>query len=374
MKKPVIDFKNIKQYMTHFRFFLISIFTLLITTFYIFEKKNYKIKYLFGEKDPLVCDSTIVPKFSVLDVATTLNKNPILNIEGKKIILFATDTSGEEYLFTYNRLTNQFQEIGNSSALNNSLTAPDSIAFKALISPNPKLYEQWWSLIKPHREVFWIKRNQLFDELSVETPKYNYKVVSDFRLSDNQAKLLETGRSATPLSQHQFGLAMDVAIKKTKTYLKGFNTYKVMGDRAIEKGMFWGGYFKGFIDAGHIQFFENSANMLSKLPELRFEFEPYRQYYFDRVVNMTKEGKADSIEDTQELLQILETLNEGKLCKCEQNMDSLFTQELSNNHKLLQADYQPNMDFLVDINSKSKYIKIIAPNGKSIKHRIGTWN
>jgi peptidoglycan LD-endopeptidase CwlK len=360
--------------MSHIRFYYISGIALSLAVLFYFGFNNYKVNSYFSKKSALTCDSTIVPEFSVFDVANTIYQNPILFENANKIILITKDTSGAQNLYAYNRQTDDFNEIRDENSAFPQLNAADSIALKALISPNPKLYERWWNVIKPHREYFWEKRSQLFEGLSIETPKYDYKIVSDFRQSDNQAKLLKAGKSASPLSQHQFGLAADVAIKQAKTYLKEFKTYKVMGVKAEEKGLYWGGNFKGFVDPGHIQLFENSAKLLSNLPELRFEFEPYKDFYYDRVEKMTNSGKEKSVEDSKELLQILEALNEGKLCKCNQSIGSDDIKFSLKNSKLLASIYEPKQDYLVEIDSKSRILAVISPTGKYLKHRIGTWN
>lgn len=61
-------------------------------------------------------------------------------------------------------------------------------------------------------------------------------------------------------SMHEYGLAFDIGIFKDGVYMTGENTakgseaYKIAGQIGKKVGLFWGGDFKGFYDAGHYQY------------------------------------------------------------------------------------------------------------------------
>jgi D-alanyl-D-alanine carboxypeptidase len=371
MKQQIFNIKYFKSKMSSIRYLFLSIFIFIVSVF-VLKKESKKIKYLFGKNDALLCDTTSIPSFSIFDVAKGLNGHETLFGNENRIILSVIDADNES-IFVYDKLKNDYYFLGDST--NNLLpfSAADSVSFKALIKPNLKLYERWWGFIRPFRSEFWQKKSQVFTDYSLKMPSHNYAVVSDFRLSDNQAQLLKLGKSVAPLSQHQFGLANDIALKREKKYLQDFKTYKVMGDLAIENDLYWGGNFKGFVDLGHIQLFENSAKMLASIPALSFEFEPYKNVYLNRIDKMTKAGKEKSVEDSKELINILETLNEGKLCSCNLSIDVPEKYNVYESEVLKEINYSNVKDYLIRINLKNKILTIKSINGKVIKMPLGTW-
>jgi peptidoglycan LD-endopeptidase CwlK len=326
--------------------------------------------FAFTDTKP-VCDTTLMPDFSILELSLAIK--PFLIADSpNQIKLKIIEKDGTETVFDYNKLTNNFDFTGNSLRLNTQ-TIADSIALKGMIVNNPRLYLRWANLLKPYRSQFLQKRNQLFDLLPSKLPNYDFKVISDFRLSDNQEQLLKTGKSAAPLSAHQFGLASDIAIKRKGKYLTGYTFYKIMGKIAIEQDLTWGGNFVGFVDPGHIQLYENSAKMLAIIPELRYEFEPFRQYYINRVEKMTKAGRAQAVEDTKELLEVMDVLNDEKICACEQKniLNQNFTGD--NSTILKSLDNQKDKSILISINLFKNSGMINFANGKAKNITLGTW-
>ncbi|MES2795794.1 MAG: M15 family metallopeptidase [Bacteroidota bacterium] len=355
------------------RYFIVSIFIFLLTIGYFLQIWKAEDKSYTLDEVESVCDSSEIPKYSIFDVANNLNSNYDFDKNARRIILLIIDSQGVESLFSVDSSQNSLQIINDSLSSFGSLSAADSITLKALLVPNSKLYERWWSLVQPYREDFLVRRNRLFEYLPAELPNYEFKILSDLRQSENQQKLLKLGMSATPLSLHQFGLATDIAIKRRGKYMKGYTFYHIMGKEAIQQGLTWGGNFVGFMDLGHIQLFVNSAKLLSIIPELRFEFEPYRSYYNERIEKMTLEGKANLVEDSKELIQIMDLLNDEKLCLCESKIETVNIQEIDQNQKLLSIQYQKESDYLVYLNEKSKYIKIYSPFDNSTKMTLGIW-
>jgi hypothetical protein len=355
------------------RYFLVSIFLFFIGIMFILSPKKEKNIFIKEEAAPF-CDTTsTLSDYQIFDVVLGLRPQLASTNQTNKIVYFDTDNEGFKTTFSYDKLLDLYQFSADSGAKPKPITLADSIAFKALIVSNPKLFERWAKVLKPFREEFVNKRTRLFALLPNDLPNYDYKVVSDFRLSDNQEQLLKAGKSAAPLSAHQFGLASDIAIKRKGKYLTGYTFYKIMGQQAIKQELTWGGNFVGFVDPGHIQLFDNSAKMLAQIPALRYEFELFRNHYQSRVDKMTKAGKAKSVEDTKELLQIMDMLNEENLCICESKKIVNKADSLALNNKLKVVDYQKDTQLLIYLNKNEKSVIVQLPNQKPKKMALGTW-
>lgn len=365
MKKKIIEIFKMNRYII-----LSSILFLGGLTY--FFKGNIGTKLSYSKSETTLCDTTKIPKYSLFDIANLLN-NQIGNIgDSTKIILLITDNQGFKSKISYNNAKNVFLNEAKIESKLSNLTLIDSIAFKALISPTPKIYERWWPLIEPFRKDFVKKRTELFNQLPKELPNYNFTVISDFRKTDSQEKLLKTGKSASPLSAHQFGLASDIAIKRKGRYLTGYTFYKIMGKKSIEQGLTWGGNFIGFVDPGHIQLFENSAKMLSEIPALAFEFERFRKYYVQRIEKMELIGKAKSVEDSKQLIQIMDLLNDGKICACLQRES--FSIIKNTPSQIIPIEYQQDNDYLILLDETQKVATIFQPKKTGIKLKLGTFN
>ena len=102
---------------------------------------------------------------------------------------------------------------------------------------------------------------------------YTVKITQTLRSTDYQNSLYNIGRNSKgdvigkvvtnakgSNSMHEYGLAFDIAIYKGGVYMtgeteeKGANAYKIAGAIGKKVGLFWGGDFSGFYDAGHFQY------------------------------------------------------------------------------------------------------------------------
>jgi hypothetical protein len=370
MNKNIANFFRNNKNMSRYIAFSIIVFLATVAAFFARKSNTVHLKTV---AETNVCDTTQIPKYLLYDIAIAINSNNGLEKKSNRIVLQVVDNEGFENIYTYNKIDSTISYHVDSTSNFNQMDLVDSIAFKALIKPETKIYKRWWSLLKPFRDDFVAKRRTLFERLPAELPNYDYRVISDFRQSENQAQLLKAGHSASPLSAHQFGLASDIAIKRKGRYLKGFTFYKIMGEMAVSQGLTWGGNFVGFVDPGHIQLFENSAKMLAVIPELRFEFEPFRKYYLQRIEKMTKAGKEKSVEDTKELVNVIDVLNNGKICVCEADSLKIESVNFQRTSKLDNVGYQLDTDVFVSINESKKSLKIFEPNKKPKILSLGTW-
>lgn len=370
MKMKVFDNNNIKLKMS--RFIGISI-VIFLTTIAIYFGIDSKIEHLKIDLKNNYCDTTKIPEYVLFDIAKAIYSNNIVDKNFSRIILQVINSEGVESIFAFNKQDLKINSQIDANSNIQEITQADSISFKALLTPSSKLYERWSTLLVPFRNDFVNKRVDLFENLPSILPNYSFTIVSDFRQSDSQAKLLKSGWSATPLSAHQFGLAADIAIKRKGRYLKGFTFYKIMGEMAIEKGLTWGGNFVGFVDPGHIQLFENSANMLAIIPELAFEFEPFRSYYIERIEKLTKAGKEKNVEDTKDLLDVIDVLNDGKLCICDSNISKIRTTKQIEGKKLSNQNYKPDIDILLVFNEINKVLIVYQPKKNMRQYNLGTW-
>lgn len=353
------------------RYIAVSIIVFLTTIAAFFARKSNTV-HLKIEEGNNICDTTQIPKYLIYDVAIALNSTNSLEKTSNRILLQIIDSEGFENIYTYNKIDSTINYFVDSTSNFYQMNLVDSIAFMALIRSETKIYKRWWPLLKPLRDEFVEKRKSLFEKLPDDLPNYDFRVISDFRQSENQAQLLKAGHSASPLSAHQFGLASDIAIKRKGRYLKGFTFYKIMGEMAVNQGLTWGGNFVGFVDPGHIQLFENSAKMLAVIPELRYEFEPFRKYYNHRIEKMTKAGKEKLVEDTKDLVDVIDVLNDGKICACEDSL-KIGAINFSRTPKLEKVGYQLDTDVLLTINEVKKEMQIFEPKKKSKLIRLGTW-
>jgi RHS repeat-associated protein len=93
-----------------------------------------------------------------------------------------------------------------------------------------------------------------------------------FRTYSQQDEIYARGASKAKggQSNHNFALAMDVAIYENNKYLsKGFEwQYKTYGDIAKKRGLMWGGDWKSFFDPAHVEYKHNlSMKQLRALPK-----------------------------------------------------------------------------------------------------------
>lgn len=195
----------------------------------------------------------------------------------------------------------------------------------------------------------------LSDSLLKIFPKKPYKIkyTSEYRTLQTQAALLKKGKSKLPLSLHNFGFALDLGIYRGKRYLRKGAIYSQLGQQAKSIGLFWGGDFIGFPDAGHIQYFENTSDFLIKFPLTAFEYLPYLNHFKETYQSGVEKGTEAKLQDTYQLIQTLEKINP------ELKKISGFAIPIPQNEKLLewlQAKKETNPVFLY--HSKEKWFLI----------------
>lgn len=236
-------------------------------------------------------------------------------------------------------------------------------------------YNRYEPLLKNIRQTFVLKRDSMMQLYLQQHPNHSLRIQSDLRGSGYQRRHLTMGKSATPLSQHNFGLASDIAILHKNRQLQNIQFYKTfLGDLGKEFGLTWGGTFLGFIDPNHVQYYPKTADMLAQLPALRFEYEPYRIYFKNRVKRMTAAGKAAKIEDTKALLTTLAKLHRDTPCVC----DTLADRPTPTSHTLLAAQlrtkgYQPKRDVLLIGDLDKQTTTLFHPTGNQKTLRLGKW-
>jgi peptidoglycan LD-endopeptidase CwlK len=274
------------------------------------------------------------------------------------------------------------------------MSANDRAALASLVSTPTYFYDRWLHLLEPHRKEFLEKREQLLDSLEEVYPNYQIQINSDLRSAGTQAKYLGKGASMTPLSQHQFGFAADIGAwtmvqkrvkvrgnkkKKRSRYrtvvvkqMGGTRVFNNLGDIAKSFTLYWGGDFMGFADPNHVQYFANSAALLEQIPPLRYEFEPFRNFYENRVQKMTEAGKADKVEDTRQLLEALDKLREEQPCFCHEKKEQTLAELAHIKSNLQMVGYQAEKDLLLVFDQRIQQLWVQAPNC-SLRYRIGIW-
>lgn len=236
-------------------------------------------------------------------------------------------------------------------------------------------YDRYTSLLKDIRTQFLAKRDSMMQSYLHQHPKYKLRIQSDLRGSGKQHRHLTMGKSASPLSQHNFGLASDIAILYKGRQLQNINFYKTfLGDIGGQYGLTWGGTFLGFIDPNHVQYFKKSADMLEQFPELRLEYEPYLRYFKNRVQRMTAAGKVEKVEDTKALLAVLHELHKGKSCVCDTLAERPTPTFLRSFFPSFQrSGYQSSRDILLIGDLDSQTVTLFHPTGVQKTLRLGKW-
>jgi peptidoglycan LD-endopeptidase CwlK len=236
-------------------------------------------------------------------------------------------------------------------------------------------YNRYEPLLKSLRQTFVSKRDSMMQLYLHQHPNHTLRIQSDLRGSGYQRRHLTMGKSATPLSQHNFGLASDIAILHKNRQLQNIQYYKTfLGDLGKQFGLTWGGTFLGFIDPNHVQYFPKTADMLAQLPALRFEYEPYRIYFKNRVKRMTAAGKAAKIEDTKALLETLAKLHRDTPCICDtlaERPTPIFHSQLA--VQLRTKGYLPNRDILLIGDLDKQITTLFHPTRVQKTLRLGKW-
>jgi peptidoglycan LD-endopeptidase CwlK len=254
-----------------------------------------------------------------------------------------------------------------------SLSWKDTEYLWSLAETPSYLYDRWEKLLSPARKDFLTKRDSVVRTFPKIYPGFTAKVYSDLRKANTQSGLLKMGKSASPLSHHQFGLASDLSIYNRGNHAHSFETYKKLDTLSSSLGMMWGGKFKGFIDPNHIQLFGNSSDLVKQFPDLRFEFEPFRRYYLNRVQKFIAAGKEEKSLDTQALLATLNQLRKNEPCACENKVvpTPLAIQQIQIEAKAI--GYVSDTDILLIGDTNKQLLTLYMPTRKPISQRLGKW-
>lgn len=237
-------------------------------------------------------------------------------------------------------------------------------------------YNRYEPLLKAVRDSFLVRRDSMMQAYLRQFPNYKLRIQSDLRGGGKQKRHLTMGKSVSPLSQHQFGLASDIGILHKGRQLQNIRYYKTfLGAIGSRYTLTWGGNFLGFPDPNHVQYYSNSAELLQKLPALRFEYEPFARYFKNRVQAMTAAGKAAKVEDTKALLATLHELHKGHACVCDtlaERPTSVFISSIA--LEAQKAGYQPKRDILVIGDLDRQTSGLIHPSGVQKTFRLGVWH
>lgn len=278
-----------------------------------------------------------------------------------------TSTSFQEYPY---QLT-----LTEDSPVLDSLSKTELAYLWSLADRYDYPYNRYEPLLKAVRDSFLVRRDSMMRAYSRQFPKYRLRIQSDLRGGGRQKRHLTMGKSVSPLSQHQFGLASDIAILHKGRQLQNITYYKTfLGQLGSQYSLTWGGNFLGFVDPNHVQLYTNSAELLQKLPALRFEYEPFGRYFKKRVQAMTAAGKAAKVEDTKALLATLHELHKGHACVCDtlaERPTSIFTGSIA--LEAQKVGYQPKRDILVIGDLDRHTSSLIHPSGVQKTFRLGVW-
>jgi hypothetical protein len=131
-----------------------------------------------------------------------------------------------------------------------------------------------------------------------------------------------------------------------------------MGQEAKQLGMYWGGDFVGFPDPGHVQRMVNSAHLVTKFPELAFEFEKFRDHY--QAVYRRNAQHLELVRDTEALLITLNRLKEGTVCACQ--------------YAIMPQESTSQIDFVgVEVNTRQNWVYIKPPQTNGYFYTLGRW-
>jgi peptidoglycan LD-endopeptidase CwlK len=327
------------------------------------------------------CDTTLkVNELSIREVAQSFYLRDTLlkqNLSPQKVFVVVADPQGN---LKIGGVTAQNQDhpqalIFPSIQLPNeaiSLSWQEQEYLWALASQPRYLYNRWEKLLAEERTNFLSKRDSIHQVM--KDLNGSVRIISDLRSMANQQRYLNSNKSVSPISMHNFGFAADFAVMRNNKISNNLSHYRPLDNMTAQYGMTWGGNFVGFVDPGHIQQFKNGAEMLRKYPELIFEFEPYRPQYNSWMNKMIGWGKEEKAGDTKELLIELNKYKKEKPCPCmnlSANGPSNLIEKIKNQAK--ELGYQQDTDLLLIGDLTSQTISLITTNG-TISHPLGRWN
>lgn len=226
----------------------------------------------------------------------------------------------------------------------------------SLRSDFPALDSIWSPVLRSEINAFDVQKDSL--KMRIGHLGWKMRFLQAVRNLERQRQLNRSGRSQVLLSFHNFNLAVDVGLYSRRRYLKRSPRYDRMGKEAKQLGMFWGGDFVGFPDPGHVQRMVNSAHLVTKFPELAFEFEKFRDHY--QAVYRKHAKRLELVRDTEALLITLNRLKEGTVCACQH---AILPQELASQSDLAR----------VEVNTQQNWVFIKPPNGNGYYYALGRW-
>jgi peptidoglycan LD-endopeptidase CwlK len=318
------------------------------------------------------CDTTLkVSDLSIKEIAQSFYLSDTLlkqNLSPQRVFVAIADPQGN---LNISGVTAQGEERPQSLPNTASMTWQEQEYLWALAAQPRYLYTRWEKLLAQDRANFLSKRDSIHQVM--KDLNGSVRIISDLRSMANQQKYLESNKTASPISMHNFGFAADFAVMRKNRISNDLSHYRPLNALTAQNGMTWGGNFIGFVDPGHIQFFKNGAEMLRKYPDLIFEFEPYRPQYNAWMNKMIAWGKEAKAGDTKELLIELNKYKKEKPCPClnagvkaPQNLIS----KAQNQSKIL--GYQSNTDLILVGDLASQTVSLVTVNG-TISYPLGRW-
>lgn len=239
----------------------------------------------------------------------------------------------------------------------------------ALVEDPTVLYNRWAWLLDTTRQVFLTRRDALVDSMRLRMPNYEVRVISDLRSAELQNRLLGRGRSMAPVSFHQLGLAADLGIFRRGRLVRNTGPYDLIGELAPHWNLYWGGNFVGFIDPPHFQYHYNAAAFLRQFPALRFEFEPFYEYYLRRVRQKIEVGKETDVEDTKALLVVLNEFRTQMPCPC-----LVRAAAQTGPNVYLPSGTITEQDLVLAGNLQTQTLSVWLGNNLIISYRLGIWH
>lgn len=355
--------------MSHFKYLFFAIALFIIGILGYWGISNYSKSHGFSYEQPMQCDTTEKAEFSIFDLSILLRKNiNSKSISEQSFVIYEKD-SVQVLKLIFNKNNDILSQLSGDS-----ISVIDSIAVESIFQKSNDIFEKWANVLMPFRAKFTKHRNEMIARLRADNEAYRFRIIDDIRKMDRQMQVLSNGKSAAALSLHQFGLASDIGIFKGKSYLKSGKIYQKIGEESAKNDLTWGGNFKGLAgDFGHVQLYRNSAEMLSNIPQLRYEYEIYRSYYTDRIAKYEKMGKGDQVEDSRELLQVLDVLADGKICGCEVALNDTEAKNLANVLANKEVNFTAKKDFLAYFDYSQNYGYLLDSTNTVKKLKLGVW-
>ena len=305
---------------------------------------------------PLSCDTdTVTEKLTIRSVILALYRHESEK-QGQVEKIFFQEQKSRWTLYQLKKFNDKYEGVYQDSS---------ELSTKVLLMDNVDLQKKWLNRVALERDSFLVKVDSVKSRFSRQYPKLKIKVVSDLRDRKSQQKYLKKGTTRALVSMHELGLAVDFAIYQNKRYLKSATYYREMGMIAKNLGLTWGGDFVGFVDMPHVQYFDNSAALIKKHPELSVEYDFFYNQHQDKVLQKLNVSKEHEVRDTQELLQELNNLRRKEACLCNEKAAYAKLPDLP-------MGYDEKTDLIIFSGEKNEiYVKF--PGNTIKKFLVGSW-